>query len=166
MPRLTAIAVALLLVLPGTAFADDGITLDPDSAPGKEYEIPSEAARTDNDGSSSSDARKENGGTQLFGEGLESPVAEPEIASAPPSTTASGTTTTGAPAATTTTATAAGTSTTEMAQLTSSGGDDGGGASSTLVLLGGAAAILVIGGLGGVLLRHRGDAPEPGTQPG
>jgi hypothetical protein len=162
MMRMIALALVLLLAAPAGASAEDGITLDPDSAPGKEYEIPAEAARTDNDGSSSSDARGDNGSSALFGAGVEAASAG---TSGPKPATPKGTAT--APTATTTAATtAAATATTASAaasseQIASVG--DGGGASATLALLGGAAAILVIGGLGGTLLRHRGGSPEDGA---
>lgn len=151
--RLSIPLVGILLTFGagGTATAQQGVTVDPDSAPAKEYAIPLEAARHAAAGT------KKSGDTPAprFGQGVGD---DDSVAASKSPTPASG----GArkrasdrkqakptPAAPQTTSKIAGYS-------LRPGVPEGGGVGSALVVLGGAAALLLLGGGLGYALRRRG----------
>ena len=148
-----AIAVALILAIPGPAWAqEDEIFVDPNSPAGTEYELPLDRAREEAGGGGAggssgggSGAGAATGEAPLFGEGVER--AASGSARDGGATRSAGTSTgSGEPDDR-----AAITPPAVHAQAPSP--DDGGGA--LLAVAAGAAGVLLLGGLAGMLWRRR-----------
>ena len=161
-PRSTALIVltaALLFSGAPSAVAEEGVTIDPGSPSGTEYQLPLQRAREEAAGSGSSGlSGSSSGGTQsgsASGASSEPPLFGVGVAKR----TKSG----GGTAAGAGTSKASGRasrgegpaphlSATRTEQLAAAGGSEGG---ATLTLLSGAAIVVVLGGLAGVILRGR-----------
>jgi cobalamin biosynthesis Mg chelatase CobN len=93
--RLTWVLLAALLTFAALALSparahaqsEDGVTVDPNSPSGKEYDIPTERARRDAGGSNKKKSDKKDKKAPLFGEGVgKEPTATPTATSTPTAT--------------------------------------------------------------------------------
>ena len=148
-----AIAVALTLAIPGTAWSqEDEVHVDPNSPAGVEYELPLDRARQEagggggggntGSGGGSAGGATATGETPLFGEGVVSDGSAPARDGGASRSAGESTGSDGRPAPTPPTV---------RAQAPSP--DDGGGA--LLAVVGGAGGVLALGALAGLLWRRR-----------
>lgn len=160
-PRITALVVltvALQLTGAPAAFAEEGVTIDPASPSGTEYQLPVQRAREEAAGSGSSDLSDSPPASTPSGSGSGASSEPPLFGVGIVKRTKVG----GAPAGDGTDKPAGQVgqdgkggppiSATRKEQLAVAAGSGGG---ATLTLLGGAGMVVVLGGLAGVILRGR-----------
>lgn len=151
-PLFGTIAVALILAIPGAAWAqEDEVFVDPDSPAGTEYQLPLDRAREAAGGGGASGSGGGSAGgaasgeAPLFGAGVER--AESRSARDGRATGSAGTSTGSAEAAD------RGAITPPAVRAQAPSPDDGGGA--LLAVGAGAGGVLLLGGLAGMLWRRR-----------